>query len=125
MKRNKNHNRDVTQKAIFQLGKIESTTRENLLNAAEKGAQILVIEAKRRAPERTGRLRESIDKRQYDKEKDGASYLVYSSAFYADAVEKGPNKRPFMRPAFDSMRGRIADEMRGEFIRLDKIKYIR
>ena len=113
-------NRNVSERAIFQLNALQRLTRAKLEDAAEAGAEVLLNEAKLRAPARTGKLRDSLDKRFYEKNKDSATYLVYSSAFYADAVEKSVkgNARPFMRPAFDAKQGEIADVMRARLVKI-------
>ena len=120
-------NRNVTERAVFQLNALQRLTRAKLEDAAEAGADVLLDEAKLRAPVRTGKLKDSLNKRLYEKDKDSATYLVYSSAFYADAVEKSPkgNARPFMRPAFDSKQDEIAREMKAKLVVLDKVSSYR
>ena len=118
------YNKKVTDRAIFVLEKVVPSQKD-MEDAAEKGAEILEMEAKRRAPVRTGKLRDSVNKRLFKSTKTEASYLVYSSAFYADAVEKTPgrNKRPFMRPAFDSKQNEIVREMQSELVKIDKVTH--
>ena len=122
MKRDSNAGRNVSQRAIFQLEQIEKGTKAELLDAAEAGADVLLNEARLRAPVRTGTLRDSLDKRPYSKNDNEAVYLVFSSAWYSDAVEKSVkgNARPFMRPAFDAKQGEIADVMGAKFLKIFK-----
>ena len=120
----KNYNKKQTERALFVLNKLVPAQHE-LEAAAEAGADVLEVEARRRAPVRTGNLRDSIQKRLFKSSKTSASYLVYSAAWYADVVEKSPfkNRRPFMRPAFDSKRDEIAKRMGAKLKMRDKVTH--
>lgn len=94
---------------MIKLQKLDAEMNEANAEAAEAAGKVLVTNAKRRVPVRSGKLRDSIKDRPYKVMKDSAQHLVYSSVFYADAVEKGPHKRPFMRPALDSSQEEMKD----------------
>lgn len=124
MKRDTNKNRGMTDRAVFLINQLVPS-EEKMKEAAKAGAEVLVQEARRRAPVRTGTLRDSVDMRYFKSSKTDASYLVFSSAWYADAVEKTPgrNKRPFMRPAFDAKQNEISRVMEGELTQRDRFDY--
>jgi HK97 gp10 family phage protein len=88
-------------KIAAQLKEMERAMRnESLRTALMEGAKIVLPEARRRAPRRSGRLAGSIQV----KENRAASVSVFSSEIYGPVIEFGwPRRnippRPFMRPA--------------------------
>lgn len=99
------------RRALGQLDNMDAAIRRNLLPAARAGAEIIVDGAKSNVPVRSARLRDGIQQRDDKSTRNSAVVLVFNSMFYADAVEKGPHKRPFMRPAIDSKRNEVARKM--------------
>jgi HK97 gp10 family phage protein len=79
-----------------------------------RAAAMMVAEAKRLAPVRTGRLRDSITARQLGP----LSWEVSAEAPYAVFVEygsRGRPARPFFRPAFEKTAARFTDLAVAEF----------
>lgn len=103
--------------------KIEGVTEDGLYAGAEE----LLGAAEAKAPERTGKLRESgyvatSGRSTYRKRKihrkevkpPAGVALAGFAAFYAHMVERGTSKmsaRPFLRPALDSFRERVGKKI--------------
>lgn len=103
-------NNDI-EKAEKQLAALDRVVMASLPEAAKAGAAELEEEAVRRAPVRTAKLKNSFGNRPGNASEKiarfSASHVVFNTAFYAAAVEKGRYKRPFMRPAAQAARGAI------------------
>ncbi len=107
---------------------------EEILDQATKNAaEIVLADAKRKVPVRTGALRASLDiKAEKNKKPTKKVYRVFSKGVrsggvrYAFAVENGTSKmsaRPFLRPALDNNKNQIKDEMNRTIVKaLEKVK---
>lgn len=84
------------------------------LGPAMKAAGNVVAEdAKRKAPVRTGELRDSISVKT-DEDKKRVSAHVGTDVFYARFIEKGRRRaaaKPFLRPALKATQGEATGEM--------------
>jgi HK97 gp10 family phage protein len=89
---------------------VKKVAPEALEAAISDAAQIIKDEAQRRCPEKTGRLKRSIDVQVFKK----GSVAVTAGAPYAKFVEYGTSKmaaRPFMRPAADRGASKAAKQI--------------
>ena len=82
----------------------------------KKGVAIVVADAKKNCPVRTGKLRDSITAEEY---KDGASYAITANAnnkgfYYGQLVEFSPLEgyKPFLYPAIDAHREEIRENIK-------------
>jgi HK97 gp10 family phage protein len=78
--------------------------------ALEMAAGEIVSRAQSYAPERTGELRRSIEKRSISRRRKA----VVVGAWYAPFVEfgrRGMSPRPFLRPAIDALGRRVMDRV--------------
>jgi len=94
----------------------DKVARKFAMQALRKGGRIVVKEAKRRVPVRTGRLKKSIILRAKSRNKRGSPAILVGAskdAPYAHLIERGHMQvgkrgkkfvaaRPFLRPAFDA-----------------------
>lgn len=90
-----------------------------LSQAAEAGGKIALAEARRRCPVRSGRLRASLSLKLGKKTALKANVRVVHGRkeYYGTFVELGTKKspaQPFMRPAVDENKKRIADAITEE-----------
>lgn len=103
---------------------MEETAEEILENATKKAADMVLDEAKRRVPVRTGKLKDSLEiKKEKRKKKIKAVHQVRSKGVsqggvrYAFAVENGTRlarAQPFLRPAVDENRQKIINIIKEE-----------
>lgn len=102
-------------KVTKQLDGLNRAIQSALPQAAEAGAGVLKAEAERRVPVRSGKLKGGIQSRKGKASErtavNSGVHLVYNRVFYADAVERGRYKRPFMRPAAQAANGTIINAM--------------
>jgi len=107
---------DGDKKLIENLKKISRTASGRALRqAAKQGAEIIVQEAKRRAPVDTGTLRKSIRSKFGKRSSDSVTVEIgpSSKAYYGYFVEFGTSRmaaQPFLRPAIDEHKQRAAEE---------------
>ena len=106
---------DELEKKLSSLGEKGEEISDKAL---DKGAQILLQEAQKRARKRTGLLRSEIkiQRRQTNKGKKYVQVGIStgSKAFYAKFLEFGTSKmsaKPFLRPALESKRQQIQNEI--------------
>jgi HK97 gp10 family phage protein len=94
--------------------------KEVLEQAVEAGALVLEREAKRLAPYRTGKLRDSIEARKVRPRKNEfVRYTIGPKIRYAGFVEFGTAHnpaKPYMRPAKDNKRNPVIRDAREEVI---------
>ena len=118
------------------LDKLADSVGESVLRSAGyAGAKIFMDEAKILAPVGTGTLRNNIIVKRAEEKSEGAEKQTYvvtvragkfnteGDAFYWRFVEFGTARsaaRPFMRPAFESMKNAAIDAMRQRMA--DRIK---
>jgi HK97 gp10 family phage protein len=84
--------------------------------AIEEAAKLLESEAKRRAPYRTGKLRDSIEARKVKPRRGEAiRYAISPHVKYAAPVEYGTSRmppNPYMRPAHDTKKDQVVRDAR-------------
>jgi HK97 gp10 family phage protein len=98
--------------------------RKIVRNALRKAAKIILIAAKANCPVVTGDLKKSLRVRAMKKKKHRYGVMVATSAgwfkgktFYGAFVEYGTSRmpaKPFMRPAFDSEKGKAEMVLKSE-----------
>lgn len=101
-------------RAVGLLDGMDGKIRASLPKAAQVGAVIVRDAAKANAPRRSGRLAESIGDEPLERTRDGAEHAVVVRAFYGVYVEYGTSRapaRPFLRPAADGNRTKVANAM--------------
>lgn len=96
---------------------------ENLRTALMKGAQIVLPEARRRAPRRRGRLASTLQIR----ERRTAAVEIFSPEIYGPVIEFGWPRRnikpqPFMRPALYENYDQVHREIEAELQKLMGLK---
>lgn len=107
---------DGDKKLVENLKKINRTASGRALRrAAKQGAEVIVQEAKRRAPVDTGLLRKSIRSKFKKRRSESVTVEIGPSekAYYGYFVEFGTSKmaaRPFLRPAADACYRQAAEE---------------
>lgn len=105
--------------ALARMRRIPAAAREAREVVLEDWARETKDDATDRAPEHTGRLKGSIDKRVYD---DAAYVGIWDpdSLEYAEYVERGTSsmdEQPYLRPAFEANRAEVAARFRAEIQR--------
>jgi HK97 gp10 family phage protein len=107
---------DGDKKLAENLKKINRTAQGRALReAAKQGAEVIVQEAKRRAPVDTGTLRDSIRSKFVKRRSDSVTVEIGPGpkGYYGYFLEFGTSKmaaRPFLRPAMDECNQRAAEE---------------
>ena len=108
-----------TARNISDLAEIKDELIEVAKAALAEGAEIVVAEAKRRCPVKTGKLRDSIHA---TKRKQGLAYSVSAGAYrtdsrgrkyyYGAAVEFNPEiNKPFLNPAVDACSAEVYNKI--------------
>ena len=102
------------RRAMNRVRRVQAAAREAREEVLEDWAESTQTAAKTRAPERTGRLQGSINKRVFD---DAAYVGIWRPAplEYAEYVEKGTSSmraQPYLRPAFEANRARVYTDLR-------------
>ena len=106
----------------------DAVGRKALADALEDGAEVIVEEARRRVPVRTGKLKKAIKSGNRKAGKVEASvdvgidYTFKGGAVrYGHLVEfgtkRGQRARPFMRPAFDAKTRQAVEEVKASLWR--------
>lgn len=101
---------DDLAQALGQLGRLDGEMADVPEVVAAAGAQLVAAEAKRRAPVRTGALRDSIGSREGEAGPGRAEAEVFVGAFYGYWIEygrRGVGAQAFLRPAADYSRRKI------------------
>lgn len=99
-------------RATNQLKALDRNVSLSLPEAAEEAAKVMVAAAKAKAPVETGKLRDGIQQKAGERTANSATEVVFNKVFYSGFVEYGTKKmrkRPFMRPAFDESKQRMAE----------------
>ncbi len=101
---------DDIRKYRDELKRIDQAIVDALPEAAEVGAEMLAAEARVRAPRATGALADSIKAVKVEEVAGRATWAARVGAFYGRFLEYGTrkmSKRPYLRPAADTMAERI------------------
>lgn len=92
----------------------EDIAKKALKKAVRAGGQVILDDASRRVPVRTGRLKKSLRVKVRKSSRHGAIAKIGTNAPHAHLLEFGTVRmgaRPYMRPAFDSKREAAVDEI--------------
>jgi len=110
------------EEVIQMLKDMGKAAEEVLEQAADAGGRLALLEAKRRCPVRTGRLKESLHLQNGKKTEIKADVKIQpgKKEYYGTFVELGTKRmpaRPFMRPAVDENKERISEAVTKEVSR--------
>lgn len=100
-----------------ELNDLPDEVQKTILKAAmDEAAKVMLDEAKRLAPYRTGKLRDSIEIREVKpRQNEAFRYAISPHVRYAAPVEYGTNRmaaKPFMRPTHDGKKDQVVRDTR-------------
>jgi HK97 gp10 family phage protein len=92
--------------------------KKALRDACKAGAKTFAATVKANAPEETGKVKASVKVRAGKRKKNKVAYVVTVTGGHKDSIigfvemgRKGQDPNPFIRNAFDSLKGQVGDQV--------------